>query len=126
MGTYLNNFRSLFEEYWNVIIMAVFGFLFFLCGLYSVRFASLPGGLLFCWSAALLFQVSWYDMKHKGTPAYGSTITFAWADTSIPAWKKWAEVAWVVIFLLLFCWVVIESFSEGAPGTWCWGNCEGY
>jgi hypothetical protein len=74
---------------------------------------------LFCWSAVLLFQVRWYDLKHKGTPAYGRTITFAWADTSIPAGKKWAEVAWVVIFLLLFCWLVIESFAEGAPGTWC-------
>lgn len=126
-GTYLRNLRTLSNEYRNVTLMGVFGFFFFLFRGYSLRTTSIPGGLLFCWSAVFLFWVSWFHLKHKGTDAYGKTITFDWEDPGVPEWKKWAAIAWVVIFLLLFCWIVTAGFFGGlSSGTLCLGNCGEY
>ena len=113
-----------FREYANVILMTVFGFLFLALGLLLLRQASFPGGLLFCGCGLFLFWVGWYDLKRKGTDAYGKTITFQWED--LPAWKKLVIVLAVVLFLLLVLWVVLTVPSTGPDWSGlCIGDCEG-
>ena len=107
--TYLNNIRSLYHENRHIIVMGIFGFIFLLCGIYILKNQSIPGGLLFCWWSVLFLMVGWFGLKYKGTDLYGKMITFTWADTTVPAWKKWAVITWTVIFLLLFCWTVISG-----------------
>ena len=120
---FMRNFRSLYTENANVITMAFFGFLFLGIGVFLLRQGSIPGGLLFCYCGVILFAVGYFDLKYKGTPAYGRTITFEWAD--LPVRKRWVVIASVVVFLLLFCWVALSTpWSVPEPAIWCLGSCE--
>ena len=121
--SYLNNARSLYGENQNIIVITIFGFLFFLCGLYLLRTTSIPGGLLFCGSGLFALGVGWYYLKNKWTPAYVTTISFRWED--LPAWKRWAVYAVIVFFVVVCLWLIIETITN-STGSLCLGNCEGY
>jgi hypothetical protein len=115
-GIYFRNILTLYTENSIVINLAIFGFFFFICGIFLIENKSIPGGLLFCWCAVLLLWSSWYHLKHKDTPEYGKSITFDWKNRISPEYKKWVVIAWLVIFLALFFWLVLSAMYKQHPG----------
>jgi hypothetical protein len=68
-------------------------------------------GVVFILTGLFLFAVGWYDLKQKGTPAYGRTITIRTDD--MPAWKRWVLYAGIVLFLLVCLWLIVGGILNG-------------
>ena len=80
-------------------------------------------GIIFILTGLFLFVIGWYDLKQKGTPAYGRTIVIRPED--MPAWKRWALYGVIVLVLLVCFWLIIDGILNGrATGSLCIGECS--
>lgn len=106
-----------------IVFPAVVGFVFLLAAILLFKKEELLYGIVFLASALILFAASRHHYLKKGTPDYGKTITpEPWGV--MPAWKKWATIAGIILFLLLWLYLVILGISGGVHlGNICIGSC---
>lgn len=100
------------------------GFLFFVVGCAMMYQNQTPAALLFGGVGIVLFAMSYHSYRTKGTLSSGMPVTIISPES--PKWKKMVIFLVVIMFLLLWCWVIIDNITKGERldlSGICWGEC---